>query len=363
MVDDLVAWLRTGRPVTERTDFTVGTAMPDGRLDLCKQALGPQGVRLIAQALPRGGPIRHLLLGTDDLGDEGAVAAVGGAVDSGAATLYLGCNGIGTAGACHIADRLIASPGLVRGLWLKRNPLGPDGGRIVGGAVGSGLRTVDLVQTRLDPAGLAVLVDHVLSVGGIGRLFVSGNPLGPAGAEELARLIAGGGIEELYASAAGLGDDGARVLAEALRRSASDEGLTRLSVASNGIGPVAAELVTAAVATGVEVLDLGRVRAARALGAPDNHLGEHGAAAVAQALTRVPHRLAHLDLGHTGIGSRGALHLLAGAQTAPTPTRFTLGHGIASRVKAELKALASPVPDLRPHPDTAAVHSVHRTRP
>ncbi|MEU8110401.1 hypothetical protein AB0C18_42495 [Nonomuraea muscovyensis] len=128
-LDDLLGWLRSGRPVTSRTDFTVGTAMPDGRLDLCKQAIGPYGMRLVADALPAGGPARHLLLGTDGLGDDGAGTAAAGAVRAQAPTLYLGCNAITAAGACRIADRLTASPGIVRGLWLKRNPLGPAGGR------------------------------------------------------------------------------------------------------------------------------------------------------------------------------------------------------------------------------------------
>ncbi|MGW4471616.1 ribonuclease inhibitor [Nonomuraea sp. NPDC004354] len=358
MVNDLLAWLRSGEPVTRRTDFSVGTAMPDGRLDLCKQALGPHGVRLVTDAMPVGGPTRHLLMGTDELGDEGADTAAAGAVGSGVSTLYLGCNAITAAGACRIADRLIASPGIVRGLWLKRNSLGSDGGRIVGDAVGTGLSTIDLVQTGLDAAGLAVLVDRLLATGHAGRLFVSGNRLGPEGASELARLIACDGVEELFVSAAGLGDSGAGILVRALRPGR----LRRLSAASNGIGPAAlAELVAAAAKAGIEALDLGRVPAARHLGAADNRLDDATADLIAQALSGAPHRLALLDLRHTGITSRGALRLLAGAHEAVSPTRYVLRGGFASRVKRDLNALAADAPELHPHPDVAAVRSVHRT--
>ncbi len=88
----------------ERLDFTAGTALPETGAD------GPS-------------PVRHLLLGTDGLGDEGAaaVAASGGEVE----TLYLGCNGITAAGACRIADQLRASPQVVTGVWLKRRKTGP----------------------------------------------------------------------------------------------------------------------------------------------------------------------------------------------------------------------------------------------
>ncbi|WP_101791089.1 ribonuclease inhibitor [Nonomuraea indica] len=358
-LDELLTWLRSGQPATSRTDFPVGTAMPDGRLDLCKQALGPYGMRLVAGALPVGGPARHLLLGTDELGDDGAEVAAESAVRSGAATLYLGCNVITAAGARRIADRLAASPG-VTGLWLKRNPLGPDGGRVTGAAVDAGLDTLDLAQTGLNASGLGVLVDRVLATGGLGRLFVSGNPLGATGAAHLARLVAGDGAEELYASATGLGDQGAALLAGAMRPGR----LRRLAVASNGIETAGlVRLVEGAARAGIELLDLGCVPAARHLGSPGNRLGDDGAARIAHALAGAPHRLAHLDLRHTGMTSRGALQLLAGARRAATPTRYLLGDGIASRVKRELNALACAVPLPQPHPDVAAIRSVHRTGP
>ncbi|WP_242454213.1 ribonuclease inhibitor [Bailinhaonella thermotolerans] len=358
-LDDLLAWLRSGRPVPRRVDFRTGTAMPDGRLDLCKQSLGPYGAALVAGALPPYGPVRHLLMGTDGLGDDGAATAAAGAVASGAETLYLGCNEITAGGACRIADRLLASPGVVRGLWLKRNPLGPAGARIGADLVPAGLTTLDLVQTGLTAGGLSALVDGVLAAGGIGRLFVSGNPLGPAGAAGLARLVAADGVDELYASANGLGDDGALLIASALRPGGR---LRRLSLASDGMGPAGVlALIRAAVASGVEVLDLGRVRAAAVLAAPDNRLDDATAAEAADALAAHPHRLAHLDLTHTATTSRAALHLLGGLRRAPSPTRVRLGRGIAFRVKRDLAEAAAAVPPLTPHPEVAAVKSVHRT--
>ncbi|GII97569.1 hypothetical protein [Sinosporangium siamense] len=125
-----------------------------------------------------------------------------------------------------------------------------------------------------------------------------------------------------------------------------------------------ATLVAAASAAGVEQLDLGRVPSAGFLGARDNRLDEPEAAArIAQVLSGGAHRLTYLDLRHTGMTSRGALHLLAGAQRAVIPTKYTLGGGIASRVKRELNALAAVVPPAVPHPEVAAVLSVHRTSP
>lgn len=242
----LIAWLRTGRTPERRLDFPAGTALPDGRLDLCKQAVGPLGVQRIVDALPDSAPaarpaVRHVLLGTAGLGDEGA----------GAVAEALEC----------------APPGRLR----------------------------------------------------------------------------------------------------------------RLSVASNGIGPApAARLVAAAARTGMEVLDLGRVRAARVLAAAENRIDETAAAAIGTSLAAAPHRLAHLVLTDTGMRSREALSLLRAlgvpdrrpwpapttaipAGTGPAPVRIVLGKGVAATVKRQFAELASGVARPAVAADVAAVRSVYRT--
>ncbi|MEV8019039.1 ribonuclease inhibitor [Streptomyces sp. NPDC086554] len=369
----LLDWLRGGRPAGERLDFAAGTVLPDGRLDLCKQALGAEGAALVADALrgsshaEQASPVRHLLLGTDGLGDEGAATAAATATGArGVETLYLGCNGITAGGACRIADQLRASPQVVTGVWLKRNPLGAQGGAAATELIDSvrTLRTLDLVQTGLDAAGTAVLADALLAASAAGRrverVFLGGNPLGPAGAVPLAELVAGGGVRELYVSAAQLGDAGALRIAEGLER-APRGALDRLAVASNGIGPlVAARLVAAAVAAGVELLDLGRVRAAGALGAADNRVDDAGAMAMAGSLAAGEHRLAHLVLSHTGLRSREAHRLLDAAPQALRPTRFVLGQGVAASVKRRLAVFSRGIPAPSVPADVAAVRSVHR---
>lgn len=288
---------------------------------------------------------------------------------AGVETLYLGCNGITAGGACRIADQLRASPQVVTGVWLKRNPLGGGGGRAAAELVESArsLRTLDLVQTGLDADGAAVLADALLVAadGGrrIERLFVGGNPLGEAGARALAAAVAQGAVDELYVSAARLGDAGALLLADALDRAPYGR-LARLAAASNGIGPsAAARLVTASASAGVTLLDLGRVRAAAVLAAPDNRLDLAAADTIGQALAGAGHRLSHLVLTHTGMRSREAHRLLDHAARAGTATRYRLGAGIAASVKRRLDDLSAHVPAPTVPADVAAVRSVHRTAP
>ena len=372
-LEPLLAWLRTGTPTGERLEFPAGTALPDGRLDLCKQQLGPQGAARVAAALPRVGPdaeapVRHLLLGTDGLGDEGAQAVAEGVGERGVRTLYLGCNKITAGGACRIATQLRASPQAVRALWLKRNPLGAGaGGAAVADLVDAAplLRTLDLVQTGLGPQDAAEVAGALLAATGTGRaferLYIGGNPLGPTGVEPLARLITAGAVEELYVSAAGLGSLGALVLADAL--DAAPHGrLRRLSVASNGIGPrAAARLLASAAAAGVSGLDFGRVRAAGALGAADNRLDLDAAAAMGTALATREHRLSHVVLADCGLRSREALSLLTHLGDAAERTRFQLGKGIAASVRGRFARLAEAVAEPSPAADVAAIRSVYRT--
>ncbi|HEY3464035.1 MAG TPA: hypothetical protein VGL47_02820 [Amycolatopsis sp.] len=234
-LEPLLAWLRTGTVTTERRDFPTGTALPDGRLDLCKSGLGPDGAAQVAAAI-RPGVVKHLLLGTDGLGD-GAAEVAGQAVEREVETLYLGCNGITAGGVCRIADNLRMSPqaGKVTGVWLKRNPIGDGDAAAAIIEAARSLRTLDLVQTGLDATGVARVAAAVLAAAESGRrierLYVGGNPLGPAGAAPLAALLAADAVSELYVSAAQLGDEGAHTIADALVPGS----LRRISLASNGI--------------------------------------------------------------------------------------------------------------------------------
>jgi Ran GTPase-activating protein (RanGAP) involved in mRNA processing and transport len=364
---DLLHWLSTGEHATSRLDFTAGTAMPDGRLDLCKQALGPGGAAAVTATL-RPGVVKHLLLGTNGLGSTGATAIAASTGDARIETLYLGCNGITSAGACSFTERLRASPQMLTGLWLKRNPIGREGAiaAVDYTAESPRMRTLDLTQTGLDGETVRRIAETLLyaTAGGhrLQRLYLGGNQLFDSGADAVAGLIASGAVDELYVPAAWLGNAGANAIADALRVAPYGR-LRRLSLASNGFGPeLAAEICVQAIAAGIEVLDLGRVKSAGVLGAENNRVDESAADRIGQALAAGSHRMHHLILADTGLGSRGALHLLAHTEHATTPTRFLLGKGIAASVKKRLNALSGGLPALPElPPDVAAIRSVHRT--
>jgi hypothetical protein len=363
----LLEHLAAGRGCSEPVTFPRGTLLPDGRLDLCKQEIGPEGAVAVATALRGNTHVRHLLLGADGLGDVGARAIA----DLSRAhlemrTLFLGCNYISAAGAVSLADALHNHPH-IRGLWLKRNPIGLEGARAVADlvAVNPTLRTLDLVNTNLGGEGVRVVVDAVLNGRApVERLYLCGNRLGAEDIDCLVELLRrNGSLRHLYLSVNRLGDEGMRVLSAGLRENRT---LRTLSLASNGIGPDGCVLLAESL-TGhptLEDFDLGWAASTVLLGERGNDLGEDGATALAGLLLDNP-VLRKLDLKDAGIGDRGACVLRDALAANRTLTELVVGKRLSPEPRrALLEVLArrrkgSSAPPL--DPDVGVIRSVYRT--
>ncbi|MEV4758156.1 gala protein [Micromonospora sp. NPDC049559] len=353
-LDPLLARLADPRPVAESEAYRLGTLRPDGRVDLCKQGLGPAGAARLLPVAVRSPHAVHLLLGTNSLGPAGARSVAEALAEGhGLHTLYLGCNRIDPDGVAALAARL-AGDGTVRALWLKRNPIGDAGLAALAGMLRANvtLRTLDLVNTGITGAGLRTLLTVLLDrPTPLERLFLGGNGLGPEDADLLAALLRDAGVRELYLPANHLGDRGAATLAAAV-----DPGRpVRLGLGGNGIGPTGARALADALA-GIETLDLGRPMSERSLGAPANSTGDQGARTLAEALPGSA--LRRLELRHTGITGLGARHVVTAVAAGTRLEYVGLGPGVPRRMK---RALA---PHLRPsaptHPDLHAIGSVYR---
>ncbi|MFG2292153.1 gala protein [Streptomyces sp. NPDC048603] len=358
MLDPLLARLADARPVTEDETYPLGTLRADGRVDLCKQGLGPDGAARLLSTATASAHASHLLLGTNSIGDEGASALAGAlSADPGhhLRTLYLGCNRIGPRGVAELAGAL-AGDSSVRALWLKRNPVSTEGARALAGLLrrNSALRTLDLVNTGLGAEGVRLLLDALTERDApLERLFLGGNGLGPDAAPLLAALIREAGVRELYLPANHLGDEGAAVLAAAA--AADPDRPVHLGLGGNGIGPDGARALADAL-VGIEALDLGRPMSERSLGSPPNATGDAGAHALAAALPGSP--LRRLELRHTGLTGRGAKSLLASVPDDSPLEYVGLGPGLPRRVKRSFAERLRPARGA--HPDLRAIGSVYR---
>ncbi|WP_328960341.1 gala protein [Streptomyces virginiae] len=354
-LDPLLARLAADRPVETDETFPLGTLRTDGRVDLCKQGLGPAGAARLLPAATASAHARHLLLGTNAIGDAGAgTLAEALAAGHGLHTLYLGCNRIGPDGVGSLAGAL-GDDTTVRALWLKRNPLFADGARTLAALLrrNTALRTLDLVNTGIGADGVRLLLDALLErEQPLERLFLGGNGLGPDAAPLLAALIREAGVRELYVPANHLGDEGVTALAAAAADSAHP---VRLGLGGNGIGAAGARALAASLG-GIEALDLGRTMSERSLGAPGNHPGDEGAYALAAALPGSP--LRRLELRHTGLTGRGAKSLLAAVPADSALEYVGLGPGLPRRVKRSFTERLRPA--RAAHPDVRAIGSVYR---
>lgn len=259
--------------MTAPTPFPRGTLLPDGRLDLCKQDVGPDGARAVASALRENRFVTSLLLGDDHLENAGASAVAGlVAANDAITTVFVGCNLIDRRGAASLASA-VEGHSTLRGLWLKRNPLGPDGGELVARAISRcpSLRVLDLAQTTVG-AALPALAEAIARHPSLRRVYLSGNDLGPDHAAALALLLAPESpVRALYLSANRLGDEGVARLAPAL---AYNGKLQVLSLGSNGLTSTGAALLHEALRghPSLQTLDLGRSPSTAVLGLADNQI-------------------------------------------------------------------------------------------
>ncbi|WP_309715879.1 hypothetical protein [Armatimonas sp.] len=361
-LEPLLAHLSGDTPVMESAVFPRGTLLDDGRLDLCKQSLGPENCQRLVAALEGNTHVRSLMLGTDGIGDSGAAAVATLAKSNPRLeVLYLGCNKIGPAGAEALSEALAHNTS-VTGLWLKRNPLGPEGAKKLAGMlrINQSLRVLDLVNTDLRTTGFDAIVTALCEANrSVERLYLSGNGLGPEQAHGLARLLREAPyLNALLLSVNRLGDEGAVLLAEALRKNTT---LEELDLASNGIGTTGALTLLEAVLAHprLHTLSLGYTPSTRVLGSSANALGDKGAFALA-ALLPGAKTLRRLDLRRNGLSKRGVTALVEALEHNHTLVDLQID-GKPNPKLGELleRNQAQSLPPTR-DPDVALIRSVYR---
>lgn len=364
-IQPLVQHLVANTSVSEPTTFPRGTVLPDGRLDLCKQSLGPLGCAMVTEALSRNTTIKSLLLGTDGIENSGA-AQVARLIETNPhlEILYLGCNLIEAAGSKTLADTLRTNQS-VTGLWLKRNPLGIAGTKAIADMLQHNrtIRTLDLVTTQMGPEGLSALLEVLLHHNRtVERLYLGGNEIGVESCHQIAAVLERNPVlKALLLNVNDLGDEGATILASVLQQNRT---LTELGLASNGITQLGAATIFTALAEhpALQKLDLGYSPSTKVLRAKPNFIGDEGAREVAQFL-RWNTTLQQLDLRRTGITRAGIKVLLAGLCENQTLTRLWLDGKQDVRIARLLAAnqRLRPSTDLSLPSDVAKIRSVYRT--
>lgn len=359
----LIDYLRRGEQPSDALAFPRGTVLPGGRLDLCKQALGPDGAARVLEALGGSG-IRAILFGTGAIGNTGA-QAVADTLDRGVAleTVYLGCNKITDVG--PLAEAVERSR--VDALWLKRNPLGESGARRLADVLArGGPRVLDVYNCELGDAGVAAIAEALASPAcRVEHVYLGGNAAGPAAAEAVGALLATTTrLRSLQLSASRF----ATCIDPIARGLAHNRSLEELGLASCGLSPEGGAAIAEALTRHPQLirLDVAIAPSARALAEAPNQIGDAGAPALADML-RANGPLRVLDLRENSITSRGAFPILHALHANDHLVELHLHHHVARTIRrsirARLDANATRIakPQIPAH--VAAIQSVYRAIP
>ena len=296
-----------------------GIFYPDGRMDLCKQAVGPYCIEPLLEALSTNEHVRHFLLGNNLIGPNGA-KAIGEFISTNKwiRTWYLAGNCIDASGAHQIATAL-KNNSVVESLWLKRNPIGGLGAASLAEmiATNSYLHTLDVDNCGLLDTGVETLMDGLIGNITLKHIYMSCNGITCTGAESIAdyffkvAVTNQEGLHSLYMSVNRIGDVGAKALARALT---GNRGLRRLVLSSNTIEVDGCRALAEVLELhpALQVFDLGVHASTADMKELPNRIEDSGADAIATLLLRNPH-LKVINVTHNGLTEKGWCSVLQSA--------------------------------------------------
>ncbi|KAF4264747.1 hypothetical protein KXX13_001345 [Aspergillus fumigatus] len=321
-------------------EFDKGVLYEDGRMDLCKMALGPPNISALMCSLRSNTFVQHFLLGNNIIGPAGARAIADFVQEfpDRIETWYLAGNCIDAASFARLTDALVKSHA-VTNIWLKRNPLGPESVDSLFRLITQtpNLRTLDLDQTELGDAGVAALFTRLAEYipptpMALRILYLSAMGISTAACEAISRYLASPHcpITSLYMSCNPIGNTGARALAKWLQQ---NQTLQRLSLQSVGLTDDGATALISSLRghPALETLDISQSYSTQDLNARFNYLSAECTIHALCSLVTSSTRLSYLALGPQPFCTTTALPLMAAAQESQTIMYLSLKPLIPAR--------------------------------
>jgi uncharacterized protein (DUF924 family)/Ran GTPase-activating protein (RanGAP) involved in mRNA processing and transport len=305
-------------------EFIRGTVCADGRLDLCKQVIGPIGVmdqisELKFDSLLETPKVKHLLLGNNICGNElgKQIAKFIASGKSALTTWYIAGNDMDVDGIRDLCE-VLATDKQVKQLWLKRNPLRAQSIPPIINMLSHNtmLEVLDLTNTGLMDEGAINLISNLNQT--LQYLYLSSNGLTSKTCEVVASHLHKSNLKQIGLGCNRLGDMGAKYIADMLMHPECK--LLALEIASDGISHVGAQYIAKALETNRTLvsLNMGFLKSTNDLKEVPNIIGSEGGIAFAKAL-ETNNTLRHLDLTYTGIQQAGIERL------AKTLTNYVSG--------------------------------------
>ena len=310
--------------------FTRGALYEDKRLDLCKQVVGEPFIQELMDCLIHSDKVEHFLLGNNIVGTSGAIA-ISNYIKSkhNIKTWYLAGNNLDKDGIKYICDAL-ADDSVCTDLWLKRNPLGPQGATHIKYLLehNKTIDTLDLHNTGLLDDGCKEIFDGLRSNTCVKLLYLDSNGLTQKSAKYIAEyfdyLVANDiyGIDSLWMDINRFEDDG---IIEIVKSMSKYRHLTRLAIGSNGFTEKAMEQIYESFKNHpvLKVLDLGMYKSTSDLQEITNRISDLGAEYVCK-LVEENTVLEYLSITQNGIEIEGISKIIDAVQNNNSLIQFEI---------------------------------------
>lgn len=324
-LNPLLDFLNNDFPVREQMAFPKGTITLDGRLDLCKQVVGPNGIGPLMQAMNKSSHVKRLLLGNNIVGDSGAVSIAEEMRISKLQCWYIAGNEFTHEGITHITNALKTNTHCTS-LWLKRNPLGPQSiPHIINMLqINTTLVVLDLVNCGILDEGLTTLLNNYPTTNTtLQVLWLDTNGITYKSGGLIANFIStNSSLQDLSLSCNRLCDIGIEEIAKAIPHNTT---LQRISFASNRIGPEGARALCASLShhPKINFLNIGYIKSTVAVGEAANMISDQGAQYIANMLT-TNKVIRHLDLLHNSISQLGVNYIIEALKVNTTLVKLQL---------------------------------------
>ena len=314
---------------TELIEFQKGVLYADGRIDLCKMVTGPRNIGDLMESLKTNTFSKHFLLGNNIIGPTGA-QAIASFIDEYPdrfETWYLAGNCIDTDSFAILVDSMVKSP-TITNVWVKRNPLGPAAAKDVFRLITQtkNLRTLDLDQTELGEKGVTELFDLLSTHASAGPLGLRHIYLNACGINEttytaIARFLQSPNcaLESLFMSNNPVGNKGISSLSSSLKTNTT---VKCLSLQSCGLKDDGIVSLIAAIKQhkSLKVLDIGQSYATEDLGTRYNWITDTSAIALADLIQTT--KLQYLNLSYTPLSQSALNEILNAVATSDSLVWF-----------------------------------------
>lgn len=284
--DPFFHFLKTSNePPADDAIFVKGAMFPDGRMDLCKQVVGPTSIKALCATVLQSSIVKHFLLGNNvafqENGEDGAEAmAEVMRSDRPIETWYLAGNCIGAQEIKPMAEALQHNT-VCKALWLKRNPIKAEGCVSLNQMLrlNQTLVLLDLHNCGLGNEGAKNLFQQPHQIQTLKHLYLDANAIEAEGLKYLTEWCAVSSPVTLFLSINRLGDSAIKALCQALH---DKPNLKRLCLASTHLGNEGLQAVVTMAKTCPKLvcLNLGCYKSTADLGENPGNLFDDSSASV-----------------------------------------------------------------------------------